>query len=114
VFYKAVQNRQNAPFKTQMNTKFGRILALVLLLVVTGQHAFTHDYMAAAAWGSLFMAVLLSEKKLPGEQRTVKTPRQYAMLGFIVLALGLFGFQLYQDLTDHGKSRLRTSTPVQE
>ncbi|GAA4308399.1 hypothetical protein [Nibribacter koreensis] len=97
-----------------MNTKIGRILAVALLLVVTGQFAFTQDYLAAAAWGSLAVAVMLSEKRIPGEQRTVKTPRQYAMLGFIVLALGLFGFQLYQDLTGQDKSRLRTTTPVQE
>ncbi|QHL88254.1 hypothetical protein GU926_12760 [Nibribacter ruber] len=87
-----------------MNTKSGRIIAGALLLVITGQHAFTQDYMAAAAWGSLTVAVLLAEKKVPGEQRTIKTPRQVAMLAFIVLALALFGFQLYHGLTDAGMS----------
>lgn len=97
-----------------MKAKFGRILAFALLLMVAGQYAFTYDYVAAAAWCSLAVALLAAGNKPPVGQKTPKTARQYVTLLCILLALGLFGFQLYRDLTDHGASRIKSTTPVRE
>jgi hypothetical protein len=97
-----------------MKTKLGRTVLVALLLMVTILYVSTHDYIAAAAWCSLGLAILLSGDRRPTGQVAPKTPKQYAMLFFIVLALGLFGYQLFRDLTDHGASRLPSTTPVHE
>ena len=97
-----------------MKTKLGRTVLVALLLMVTILYVSTNDYIAATALCSLGLAVLLSGERRPAGQITPKTPKQYAMLFFIVLALGLFGYQLYRDLTDHGASRLPSTTPVHE
>ncbi|RNI26886.1 hypothetical protein [Rufibacter latericius] len=97
-----------------MKTKTGRVLAVAILLAVALLQAFTYEYLAAAAWGSLALAMALSGERLPAGQRTPKTPKQYLMAFCLVLALGLFGYQLYRDLTDKGASRLPSTTPVHE
>ncbi|MFB9862913.1 hypothetical protein [Rufibacter immobilis] len=97
-----------------MKTKTGRILAVIVVALVTLLHASSHEYVSAAAWCSLGLAIALSGKKPDEGQKRPKTLRQYATLLFIIFALGLFSFQLYRDLTDHGASRIPSTTPVHE
>ncbi|MBC3539598.1 hypothetical protein ACFSC6_18915 [Rufibacter sediminis] len=97
-----------------MKTKTGRILAVTLILGVALLQVLSREFVPAAAWASLGLAVALSGERPPAGQRAPKTPRQFLVLFCIVLALGLFGFQLYRDITDKGASRLPSTTPVHE
>ncbi|WP_207433802.1 hypothetical protein [Sabulibacter ruber] len=95
-----------------MKTKSGRIFTVALLLLVALLHIFSQEYVSASAWGSLGIAVALSGERKPAGQKSPKTPQQYLMLFFIVLAPGLFGYQLYHDLTDQGANSLPSTAPV--
>jgi len=79
--------------------KVGRVSSVALLLVVAVFYVSTGHYASAAAWFSLGLAIYLASERPATRAIAPKILRQYAALLCLLLALGVFGYQLYQDLT---------------